>query len=540
MTDCVNGGTENGTVFTLTPGMIVTSVILLGIVVIVLLGNSLVITAVIKTRKLRTVTNIYIVSLACSDLLLGICVLPYSASYEVLDFWPFGDTWCSIWLAIDVLLCTASILNLCAISLDRFLAVTSPIKYPSLMSKRRGKILVSCVWILSLLISIPPLLGWNDKYINMTSSETTYDAVAEKFTNVSSNFNKLTQSSVATILEPHNISCVYEPKQCILTQTTWYRIYASMGSFYIPSLIMIFFYCRIYIAAARTASSLRSGILTSKKIHEFRNNKLLESEVITMRVHRGGNQMARSRSPSCVSTTRRTSQVCYPDLLNGNQFEMERLQNKQMGYQNGGGKIIYERYSCDSYSKDDSNKDGETTKTATTDCVPCIKITRDGDSKHSINNGKESPYMTRKHKSPNVNVARRSMVVICDGRTSQKQHIRKFLRETKAAKTVAIIIGAFILCWLPFFIIYLLGAFCTDCTPPLVFSILFWLGYCNSMLNPFIYGLFSRDFRFAFRRLLICKISRKCTFCSRNKEPCYKMRHHLGIQILESESLSDF
>ena len=44
--------------------------------------------------------------------------------------WIFGDLWCSIWLAVDVWMCTASILNLCAISLDRYLAVTRPVSYP--------------------------------------------------------------------------------------------------------------------------------------------------------------------------------------------------------------------------------------------------------------------------------------------------------------------------------------------------------------------------------------------------------------------------
>lgn len=80
--------------------------------------------------------------------------------------------------------------------------------------------------------------------------------------------------------------------------------------------------------------------------------------------------------------------------------------------------------------------------------------------------------------------------------------------ETKAAKTLAIIVGCFILCWCPFFTMYLIRPFCNDCIDPLLFSILFWLGYCNSAVNPMIYALFSKDFRFAFKRI-ICKC-----FCS--------------------------
>ena len=75
--------------------------------------------------------------------------------------------------------------------------------------------------------------------------------------------------------------------------------------------------------------------------------------------------------------------------------------------------------------------------------------------------------------------------------------------ETKAAKTLGIIVGVFILCWLPFFTMYLVRAFCPNCIHPTVFSILFWLGYCNSAINPCIYALFSKDFRFAFKKIIV-------------------------------------
>lgn len=52
---------------------------------------------------------------------------------------------------------------------------------------------------------------------------------------------------------------------------------------------------------------------------------------------------------------------------------------------------------------------------------------------------------------------------------------------------------------------YLIRPFCNDCIDPLLFSMFFWLGYCNSAVNPMIYALFSKDFRFAFKRLLCCK-----------------------------------
>ena len=81
---------------------------------------------------------------------------------QVLRYWPFGSLWCRIWLAVDVWLCTASIFNLCAISLDRYIAISRPVKYPTVMSPRRARLLIICVWILSFIICFPPLIGWNE------------------------------------------------------------------------------------------------------------------------------------------------------------------------------------------------------------------------------------------------------------------------------------------------------------------------------------------------------------------------------------------
>jgi len=62
--------------------------------------------------------------------------------------------------------------------------------------------------------------------------------------------------------------------------------------------------------------------------------------------------------------------------------------------------------------------------------------------------------------------------------------------------------------WAPFFTVYLAEAFCRQCTPAILFNIFFWLGYCNSAANPFIYGLCSRDFRYAFQKFLRCRYRR--------------------------------
>ncbi|XP_071171065.1 probable G-protein coupled receptor No9 [Mytilus edulis] len=374
--------------------LIPTTLTLTIINLVILAGNSLVIIAVITTRKLRTNTNTYIVSLACSDILLGIFVIPFSASLEILTYWPFGEVWCSIWLAIDVLLCTASILNLLAISFDRYLAVTKPIQYASAMSRRRSKVLVTFVWLLSFVICIPPLLGWNDKTSYSKETQTR---------NVTTYGNNNFSSWVN--IEP--VVCNNTAPQCELISTQGYRIYSALGSFYIPMCLMVFFYCKIY------------------------NNN---------------------------------------------------------------------------------------TKTP-----------------------EDSPFMKRRRSTPFIyamnkrSMESRSLATVPESR--HRIHIRKILKETKATKTVAIIVGVFTMCWFPFFTMYLIEAFLGTRVPSLAFSVMFWLGYCNSMLNPFIYGMFSRDFRCAFRRILR-RSCYECCKCKCLKRPKNVIVHkqHFGFPLIDLES----
>ena len=91
--------------------------------------------------------------------------------------------------------------------------------------------------------------------------------------------------------------------------------------------------------------------------------------------------------------------------------------------------------------------------------------------------------------------------------TKEKKHVSlEAKRERKAAKTLAIVTGAFIACWLPFFILALLMAiFKSYNFNEHVIAFFLWLGYFNSTLNPIIYTIFSPEFRQAFKRLLCGK-----------------------------------
>lgn len=203
-------------------------------------GNSLVILAVIRERYLHTSTNYFVTSLAVADCLVGLVVMPFSALYEVLqNTWFFGTDWCDTWRSLDVLFSTASILNLCVISLDRYWAITDPFSYPMKMTRNRAVVLIAVVWFCSSLISFPAIVFWR--------------AVR------------------------HGSMPQYK---CTFTEHLGYLVFSSTISFYLPLLVMVFTYCRIYRAAAEQTRSLKLGtkqvLMTSGEMQ------------LTLRIHRGG------------------------------------------------------------------------------------------------------------------------------------------------------------------------------------------------------------------------------------------------------------
>lgn len=221
---------------------IVTGCVLSVFSLVTIVGNILVITAVSRELYLRTMTNYLIVSLAVADLMVGGIVMPFSISLEITNqYWFYGSEWCDLWHSFDVLASTASILNLCVISLDRYWAITDPIAYTSKMSQGKVSLLIAFVWLCSSGISFPAIAWW--KAVTPTD----------------------------------------EPGTCRFTEDGAYLIFSSIISFYCPTFIMMFVYWRIYIAASKQIKSLKVGskLTTANCSH---GNK----EALTLRMHRGG------------------------------------------------------------------------------------------------------------------------------------------------------------------------------------------------------------------------------------------------------------
>lgn len=143
--------------------IIMASVIVTVLMIIIVVGNMLVIIAIATEKALKNIQNWFIASLAVADFFLGLVIMPFSLANELMGYWVFGSWWCDIHSAADVLLCTASIMNLCLISLDRYWSITQAVEYLKTRTPGRAAFMIAAVWIMSALICIPPLLGWKAK-----------------------------------------------------------------------------------------------------------------------------------------------------------------------------------------------------------------------------------------------------------------------------------------------------------------------------------------------------------------------------------------
>ncbi|VDO19108.1 unnamed protein product [Heligmosomoides polygyrus] len=190
----------------------VVAAVVLAMIAVTIVGNALVCLAVVLVRKLKQPANFLIVSLAIADFLVGLLVMPLALVDLLFSEWPLGRSMCKLWTTADLTLCTASIVSLCAISVDRYLVITRPLRYSAMRTTARMLAYIAIVWVIAAVVSISSHI-----IANLLDTEKSEDRV------------------------------------CQVIQHFAYQIYATIISFYGPTLIMLILYVQIWRAAKRIA-----------------------------------------------------------------------------------------------------------------------------------------------------------------------------------------------------------------------------------------------------------------------------------------------
>ncbi|XP_010294048.1 PREDICTED: D(2) dopamine receptor isoform X3 [Phaethon lepturus] len=354
------------------------------LIFVIVFGNVLVCMAVSREKALQTTTNYLIVSLAVADLLVATLVMPWMVYLEVVGEWRFSRIHCDIFVTLDVMMCTASILNLCAISIDRYTAVAMPMLYNTrYSSKRRVTVMIAVVWVLSFAISCPLLFGLNNT----------------------------------------------DEKECIIANPA-FVVYSSIVSFYVPFIVTLLVYVQIYIVLRKRR----------KRVNTKRSSHGLDSD---------------TQAPLKDKCTHPEDvKLCTVIVKSNGSFQVNKRKVAPL----------------DSPGK--AEKNGHAKETPHTAKIFEIQ---------SMPNGK----------------TRTSLKTVSRRKLSQQ-------KEKKATQMLAIVLGVFIICWLPFFITHILNMHCDCNIPPAMYSAFTWLGYVNSAVNPIIYTTFNIEFRKAFMKILHC------------------------------------
>ncbi|XP_022050417.1 5-hydroxytryptamine receptor 2B [Acanthochromis polyacanthus] len=264
-------------------------------------GNILVILAVSLERKLQNATNYFLMSLAVADLLVGVLVMP-TALITVLykSRWPLPEFLCPIWLFLDVLFSTASIMHLCAISLDRYIAIKKPIQHSQYKSRAKALVKIALVWLISICIAIPiPIKGLKDYHL------------------------------------PNNIT--FNSNHTCLLKTDTFRefiMFGSLAAFFIPLTIMMVIYLLTVQVLRKKVYLLRSKVTQrfscSTVSTAFQNEQTMTSPQ-TEQVNILDSRLARIQEKTNAGTTNAPTgeEISFRRMSTMGKKSMQTLSNEQ-------------------------------------------------------------------------------------------------------------------------------------------------------------------------------------------------------------------
>ncbi|KAJ3603352.1 hypothetical protein NHX12_031094 [Muraenolepis orangiensis] len=486
----------------------------LGLVsLLTVLMNLLVLYAVRREKSLHTVGNLYIVSLSVADLIVGATVMPLNLVYLLEDEWKLGRAVCQFWLIMDYVASTASIFNLFILCLDRYRSVRQPLKYLKYRTRGRACLMISGAWLLSMMW-IVPILGWR------------------WFTHVD--------------LKPE------DENQCDtdFRFVTWFKVITAIFNFYVPSILMLWFYTHVYLAVRQ---HLRERERIVQPVDSFGEN---ENEQNALNPEESARQLP-MRIPSTLGRYIKNNHLLDHNTLD-QRYSLEVMENPLQANATSQRENIVTQRSVLTVTEQKPRKDSSSSRSpeqkqtnATTaprlpdgsHCTACLEEQNDNhkDIKHYVSitecrvtvpnsvSGEchighlpkvkqyttvmynkdvspSTPWLEETGQETTSNPANAVTIKQTWQRFIEQSRQRiqslRIRKEHKAAKQLGFIIAAFLLCWIPYFIAFMVMAFCQECVQHELHMFTIWLGYINSTLNPFIYPLCNGNFKKVFKSIL--------------------------------------
>ncbi|XP_072550802.1 trace amine-associated receptor 13c-like [Salminus brasiliensis] len=136
------------------------------VVLLTVCGNLLIIISVCHFKQLHTPTNMLILSLAASDFLVGVLVMPTAVAWMIESCWMFSAVYCLCYILISYFLTTTSIFNVALIAVDRHFALSNPFLYTDAVSVSTMCIVVLCNWFILLVYNVA-LQYFNGHFANL-------------------------------------------------------------------------------------------------------------------------------------------------------------------------------------------------------------------------------------------------------------------------------------------------------------------------------------------------------------------------------------
>ncbi|XP_016065454.1 PREDICTED: histamine H1 receptor [Miniopterus natalensis] len=454
-------------------------VVLSTISLVTVMLNLLVLCAVRSERKLHTVGNLYIVSLSVADLIVGAVVMPMNILYLFMTKWSLGWPLCLFWLSMDYVASTASIFSVFILCIDRYRSVQQPLRYLKYRTKTRALAIIVGAWFLSFLWIIP-ILGWHHFMPQISGQQR--DKCETDFYNV-----------------------------------LWFKIMTAIINFYLPTLLMLWFYAKIY-KAVRQHCQHRD--LINRSLPSFSEIKL-KPESPKMGAKKPGKkspwevlkrkQKVAGDGPVLKPPSQDPKEMKSPGVCSQEDDEevdklhclpLNTVQTQTEAEGSGTGYITTDQSQSQSQLEIDAQS---------MTMHGASEISEDqtlGDSQSFTPTDSDTPTESALGKGKPRSESSTGLDYIKFTWKRLRSHSRQYIsglhmyRERKAAKQLGFIMAAFILCWIPYFIFFMVVAFCESCCNEHVHMFTIWLGYINSTLNPLIYPLCNENFKKTFKKIL--------------------------------------